>query len=826
MPQLLSDEEVFGAATPAAKPLLSDEEVFGAPTPQAKRPVGAAEAFGRSAMDSMAAIPSFVNALFGQAARPVDALFGTNIRESLTDPAGPVEQARKAWQLNNQTEQLDGTMAQVAQGLGPLPRDMGLAIMTGGGSLGAQSALKAAPMAGEAITRMNAVKSLAPELLQGAKAMMAPAALSSRDTYNQARTEGADPMQAAALGTVRGLGTVAQGALPLSAAGNLATRVGTGAALNLPANMLQTQAENAVAPESMQRNTFDVADNATAIGVGAIMSALLGPRAGRIQTPADISAIRRTDNMNKWGIDRTDGYGPELAPVEPAAPRAPEPYAADPYAVNPKQATADLNEKLFPAPDEVPDLKLVPKVGDGALFSTKSNPDPASIPSKLTLEGDGPNRVLADSDVRNIEKVLGMSEAEVTALPRPAQEALRDHANSFAESKQSFDIADRRQRQADADLANNGQIDPDYQGGGAAARGGAFDAGIRRVTLLDGELPVTRMDSDGKKATVAIDQNGKQILVEVDPKRITEHDLPANQRMAQDFNARSSEPPSAVGRETMASENMPRRSTDRIAGDQYGGRATPYNPNPLDGGRVSGDVLPPDAGTSVVRTGRAEGDTINSRPTAGFDAPNEQRQIGAPPRQIGERSRFATDEQGRTVDRENRQPLAGEGRPLTPQPEPARLQEQQQRAPQAEPPAADTMPLPRAETAPQAPAPKSEPTPAKPVAESQAPAPKAGDGKVAPAQDGVASDQLETPINPKLKGEALGQEKTAQEVLTKTAPKEADPTAGIPKGMFTKVKDVEYDAGSGKKVGTAKEAMRDLNRSLSDYQAFLDCLRG
>jgi hypothetical protein len=661
--------------------------------PPAKRPVGAAEAFGRSAMDSMAAIPSFVNALFGQAARPVDALFGTNIRESLTDPAGPVEQARKAWQLNNQTEQLDGTMAQVAQGLGPLPRDMGLAIMTGGGSLGAQSTLKAAPMAGEAITRMNAVKSLAPELLQGAKAMMAPAALSSRDTYNQARTEGADPMQAAALGTVRGLGTVAQGALPLSAAGNLATRVGTGAALNLPANMLQTQAENAVAPESMQRNTFDVADNATALGVGAIMSALLGPRAGRIQTPADISNIRRTDNMNKWGIDRTDGYGPELAPLEPAAPRAPEPYAADPYAVNPKQATADLNAKLFPAPDEAPDLKLVPKVGDGALFSTKANPDPASIPSKLTLEGDGPNRILSDGDVRNIDKVLGMSEAEVTALPRPAQEALRDHANSFAESKQSFDIADRRQRQA------------------------------------------------------------------------------------------------------------------------------------------SGDVLPPDAGTSVVPAGRGDGDTINSRPLTPQPEPArlQEPQQPAPKPDKWTDAVSAAESQWGKFDRGQRSMLAsqiGYGNaqfgpkkksittmewddlPPNVQRDLGKSMLGKQPAPQAEQPAADTMQLPRGENAPQAPvadhiaddgkmiAPKSEPTPA------------------------------ETPINPDQKGASLGQEKTAQEVLTKTAPKEADPTAGIPKGLFTKVKDVEYDAGSGKKVGTAKEAMRDLNRSLSDYQAFLDCLRG
>lgn len=368
------------------------------------------------------------------------------------------------------------------------------------------------------------------------------------------------------------------------------------------------------------------------------------------------------------------------------------------------------------------------------------------------------------------------------------------------------------------------------------------------------------------------------------------------------------------------------------------GADTIEQPNPMDGGRVSGDVLPPDAGTSVVPTGRADGDTINSRP-------------------------------------------------LTPQPDPARLQEPQQRAPQAEQPAADTMPkrksvqnvdkqFPKnayeaeiavqdgnvtreltgfikeerdAQTKTEKAAawrsqftgkmaetiaagdisrsdyeklgdlvyrgkltadravemidsaskagvldvrvaadmakrigatpdvPKSEPTPAKPVAESKAPEPsEPGVGKVATAQDGAASDPkaypqdqatklaasmtkkglpseayphptvegqyairargepaakesltpAETPINPDQKGASLGQEKTTQEVLTKTAPKEADPTAGIPKGMFTKVKDVEYDAGIGKKVGTAKEAMRDLNRSLSDYQAFLDCLRG
>ena len=630
--------------------------------PPAKRPIGALEAFGRSMGDSIAAVPDFLNEAAAALLRPVDGVIGTDIAGALTRPTGPVKQARTAYKLNQQTEQLDGTGAQLAHGVGPLPRDIIAAIMTSG--------LSAAPAATLPIVdtgRVAAMKALVPELQQGAKAMMVPGALSSRDAYNEARVAGADPMQAAALGTVRGVGTVAQGALPMAKAGNMATRVASGVPLAVLPNRVQLQAENLVAPESMQHQPT-LTDDASAAIPGMLLAALLGPRAGRIQTPAEISNIRRTDNMNKWGIDRTDGYGPELAPVEPSAPRAPEPYAADPYAVNPKQATADLNEKLFPAPDESPDLKLVPKVGDGALFSTKSNPDPASIPSRLTLEGDGPNRILADSDVRNIEKVLGMSEAEVTALPRPAQEALRDHANSFAESKQSFDLADRRQRQADADLANRGQIDPDYQGGGAAARFGKFNQGARPVTLLDGVQDVTRFASkDGITTVEYTDEQGTTHRLQVEESRLRDVVISANQRMdTQDFNARSSEPPSAVGRGTMASENMPRRSTDRIAGDQYGGRATPYNPNPLDGGRVSGDVLPPDAGTDVVPGARREGDTVNGETLRPFDAPNEQRQIGAPPRQIGERSRFATDGQGRTVDRENRQPMTGEGRPLTP----------------------------------------------------------------------------------------------------------------------------------------------------------------
>ena len=556
------------------------------------------------------------------------------------------------------------------------------------------------------------------------------------------------------------------------------------------------------------------------LGGGTVVHAHYSPEArsqrqselgnGRFQTPEEVQNIRRTYNQDKWGIDRTDGYGPELAPVEPSAPRAPEPYAADPYAVNPKQATADLNEKLFPAPDESPDLKLVPKVGDGALFSTKSNPDPASIPSRLTLEGDGPNRILADSDVRNIEKVLGMSEAEVTALPRPAQEALRDHANSFAESKQSFDLADRRQRQADADLANNGQIDPDYQGGGAAARGGAFDAGIRRVTLLDGELPVTLMENDGKKATVAIEQNGKQILVEVDPKRITEHDLPANQRMAQDFNARSSEPPSAVGRGTMASENMPRRSTDRIAGDQYGGRATPYNPNPLDGGRVSGDVLPPDAGTDVVPGARREGDTVNGETLRPFDAPNEQRQIGAPPRQIGERSRFATDGQGRTVDRENRQPMTGEGRPLTPKQTEQTTNdkrtndttnEQIQKAPEAVKAEAQGQEQPAADVG---------------ITASE---------KLDQIQARMASRQTpneaaranEAPINPEQKGAADGQvQKAPQEVLKPGKPLNR---------IDVKVEAVVAETGAKVKLSEkADVALADVDNRLTLARRLLECL--
>jgi hypothetical protein len=358
-------------------------------------------------------------------------------------------------------------------------------------------------------------------------------------------------------------------------------------------------------------------------------------------------------------------------------------------------------------------------------------------------------------------------------------------------------------------------------------------------------------------------------------------------------------------------------------------------PTPLDSGRVEGDVLPPDSGTSVVPTGRGDGDTINSRPMPGEGRPLSTQQpdtespamdretsildgkravyqaiknSGAPDdvtaslvvkyqeqaNSRGESMTLWESENGQLglVPSANKSPFVNGKRvgtlypesnkpenlqQLSPRPDPARLQEPQQRAPQAEQPAADTKPLPRGENAPQAPAPKSEPTPAKPVASEKPKVSESqfsslekelaakthekesygdvgvvvGGGKVRYVSMADAVESVKKAVangtNPvafqihnstgirigdvqrvldSQKGASLGQEKTSQEVLTKTDPKEADPTAGIPKGMFTKVKDVEYDAGSGKKVGTAKEAMRDLNRSLSDYQAFLDCLRG
>lgn len=446
--------------------------------------------------------------------------------------------------------------------------------------------------------------------------------------FAEAKELGASDMTAAKAGLAGYQNMTMQGALPAGMPGSVAKRVATGATVNPLLGGIGQMYENAAVPEmpKLQRDPLDIADRGTDALVGMVMHAILGGRAPRIQTARDVENIRGRHNADVWGIDRTDGYGPVLEEMTPPD-QAQQAAAQDVFARPLKDATAEMNSRLFPEPTgEVPDLSLIDPQRGPVRYDSRTNHDPAAIPNRagLTLEGEGPNRVLADSDLRNIQNILGLDEPTVLAMPRHAQEALRDHANQFSEATGAFDVAARRQRQADADMANRGELAQDYQASGAAASGGEFDSGVRRVTLLDKQQPIEVLGNDGKIADIRYqDRNGEWHRMQVESKRVSEHDIPQNQRLAQDFRERAVEPTDKNGdpvpgylRDTLNDEGSPRVATDRITGDQRSGRTTPYNPNEINRGPVEGTVeRPGEGGLPPPKDGpRREGQTYDNEP--------------------------------------------------------------------------------------------------------------------------------------------------------------------------------------------------------------------
>jgi hypothetical protein len=212
----------------------------------------------------------------------------------------------------------------------------------------------------------------------------------------------------------------------------------------------------------------------------------------------------------------------------------------------------------------------------------------------------------------------------------------------------AFQLATMRQGRADADLANLDQIAPDYAGGNAAYRGGMEDGGaMRQVYMVGDSMFEPRMtpqgipaqDAQGNYFGTLIDADGNQTATTVNPAKLKRFESPANPRAAQDFMRQSRVPPRGVGEQTMAGEKMPRRSTDRIAGDEIGGRTTPLA-DPYDAparppmGDVDVEQAPPrpQPGRTPRQGVTVEGEVIQP-----------QREIGAPVRRIEQRQAMNQD---------------------------------------------------------------------------------------------------------------------------------------------------------------------------------------
>jgi hypothetical protein len=467
-----------------------------------------------------------------------------------------------------------------------------------------------------------------------------------------------------------------------------------------PANVAQGAATDYIKNQIVAQEDKQLAQkydptNLEARAIDALLGAAGGYAASRPMRRNELAAAdfrRRLDEQNAR-------LNPEVAPVEPKAQQAGAPMPRDmasqidpeapPEAANSlRNVVGELREKLMPTPDaEAPDLSLIPK-GDQNNLVAEGDPAYAPRAPDWTVDGipSGPNRVLGDGELRDIAKTFGMDEAAVMAMPREAQIALRDHADNYQGARSSFGLADRRQRQVDADLANRGEMNPDYQGGGAAASGGRFDGGKREVTLY-GDRVVTILESgQGKNGDQTIigyeGPDGEMRQQAVPTKDLETFEVPVNQRMAQDYMQRSSEPMNGprkgegVGVGTMADEKMPRRSTDQISGDEVGGRMSavrdPYNSPPRDA--ADGTVMPPEP-TAGGPIAQRRGNTYEGEmPRADFagEAPQGiagprygNRPTPLPARETGNRTqllednnapsgdtRFVTDSQGRMRDRE------------------------------------------------------------------------------------------------------------------------------------------------------------------------------
>lgn len=202
-----------------------------------------------------------------------------------------------------------------------------------------------------------------------------------------------------------------------------------------------------------------------------------------------------------------------------------------------------------------------------------------------------------------------------------AQRDITQRENTREFARQAFDVAAARQRRADADLANHGTIAQDYQGGNSAAGGGVVNGNERAVYMVGDHVFEPVRDAltkepiikDGHMMGEFTDVSGNKFNGTVKADKVSVATSPANPRMAQDFMARSSEPRKGVGEGTMAQERMPRRSTDRISGDKFGGEAShlsdPYTTEPRNpSGNVDVEQAPKREGLKAPR----KADTINN----------------------------------------------------------------------------------------------------------------------------------------------------------------------------------------------------------------------
>jgi len=319
----LTDEQIVAAKTPVganlfAKPMYEEEPPVAAPPPQEPsmlaRVGAAAKDYGYAAAQGLGgafnklertlglaggAVADTVNKMLSAGSMPVPGAAGVlaPLFSGMDDKVmqdkwfktfvDPTVEAESDFQLGP-----DASFGQKAShATGAMLGLISQVVLTGGEG--------AAPAAatGADVGVKGAMQFAGETAAHGAKAMAVPAVADAVDTGRKVLQETGDGTQAVKAAQAQYLTTTLNGIVPLSAPGNVATRVAGGAVSGAVTGEMSRELMNTVLPEQLQQATTK-ADVALDALMGGLAGGVMGPRAQR--APAErgpLSAIEEAGNQ-------------------------------------------------------------------------------------------------------------------------------------------------------------------------------------------------------------------------------------------------------------------------------------------------------------------------------------------------------------------------------------------------------------------------------------------------------------------------------------------------------------------------------------------------
>ncbi len=377
-------------------------------------------------------------------------------------------------------------MIQAAPGLGRMVGDLAV----GGPLGGAAKGLMGPTTAGAANSVAQAVMNT---LREGAVTGLPTAFRSAGERQNELQAAGASPLESVIPAAVTGMGTAGQFALPMGTGSSLPTVLGRGAsraaqsvALNVPAGIVQRQAENAVLPDSAAQLRADPL-SAEAVTGDTLAAAVLSMMGARNRPTA-------TRSRADMGYDAPT---PEL----PALP-APEPRLALPAPETTGTIRVDSEGNARP---ELAQDAAITEIVSRLTGARKPEPPPALPDNSRVIEGEwrqvgdalpapekaspvAPIRVDAEGVARPETYGEGAARTEAQAKADDVARYQREELGNTSPDALDPRKPDYQPRQEDANAA----MDQSRNQNGDMPRPEAPDS-LRRAAGMDG----SRGDGDG-----------------------------------------------------------------------------------------------------------------------------------------------------------------------------------------------------------------------------------------------------------------------------------------------------------------------------------------